>query len=80
MDADDLFSGLPSWDSASSQHNLPRVEGSGVMETFWMLEVVRGCMGCDACVVAATLSICPSPGLLAFAGCWLVAVEGSGAG
>lgn len=72
MDADDLLLCSPPWDSASSQHNLSHAE---VVETFWMLEVVQGCMGYDAHVVTAMLSVCPSPGLLVFAGCWLVAME-----
>ena len=33
------------------------------METFWMLVLVRGCVGCDAHVVMAALPVCPSPGL-----------------
>lgn len=53
-----------------------------MVETFWMLELVRGRLGCDAHGVMATLSVCPSPGLAAFARCWspcwLVAMEGSG--
>lgn len=84
MDGDDLFSGSPAWESASSHRHLPCAEGSETVETFWMLEPVRGCLACDVRGVIATLSVCPSPGLLAFARCWspgwLVAVEGSESG
>lgn len=82
VDADDLFSGLPARESASSQKNLLCAEGSEMVETFWMSELLRGCTGCDAHVVTATLPClsvrwhfarCWSP-------CWLVAVESLGAG
>lgn len=73
MDADDLFSGSPTRESAAGQHDLLCAEGSEMVEAFWMLELVWGCMGCDAHVVTATLPVCPSPGLLAFARCWSLA-------
>lgn len=77
MDADDLFSGLPAPESASSQKNLLCAEGSEMVETFWMSELVRGCTGGDAHVVTATLPCLSVPwpvGILqgagALAGWW----------